>query len=209
VMFHGNFVGLVKASVQLQLRARSPLDVLREERDLVSLARRHFAKENWRIFGDCEAIVPSHQQVADTCRSHRLDPARVHVVPNDVDASVFRPRPQADARAALGLPDGFLFVCAGRLSCEKGVHHALRALALARNSAPDAGLLVVGDGSERSRLERLASDLGLHDRVVFTGAQPPERMPAFLASAERSSFRQSATRLRRSLCSRRWPAARR
>jgi glycosyltransferase involved in cell wall biosynthesis len=188
VMFHGNFVGLVKASAQRQLRARSPLDLLREERGLASLARRHFAKANWRIFRDCEAIVPSHQQLADTCRSHRLDPARVHVVPNGVDASVFRPRSQEEARAALSLPDGFLFVCAGRLSREKGMHHALRALTLGRDRAPDAGLLVVGDGAERSRLERLAFDLGLHDRVVFTGAQPPEQMPTFLAAADAFLF---------------------
>ena len=206
VMFHGNFVGLVKASAQRQLRARSPLDLLREERGLASLARRHFAKANWRIFRDCEAIVPSRQQVADTCRSHCLDPARVHVVPNGVDASVFRPRSQEEARAALSLPDGFLFVCAGRLSREKGMHHALHALTLGRDRAPDAGLLVVGDGAERSRLERLAFDLGLHDRVVFTGAQPPEQMPRSSLRPTRSSFRQSAMRLRRSSCPRRWRA---
>jgi len=188
VMFHGNFVGLVKASLRRQLRARNLLDVAREQRGLLSLARRHYAKGNSRVFRDCEAIVPSAQQVAGTCRSHRLDPARVHVVPNGVDTALFRPLPRDETRAALGLPMGFLFVCDGRLSHEKGTHHALRALALAREQAPDACLLVVGDGAERARLERLASDLGLAGRAVFAGARPPEKMPEFLSAADAFLF---------------------
>jgi glycosyltransferase involved in cell wall biosynthesis len=188
VMFHGNFMGLVKASFQRQLRVRNPVQVAREQRGLLSLARRHYAKGNSWVFRDCEAIVPSAQQVADTCRSHRLDPARVHVVPNGVDTAIFRPLPRDETRAALGLPAGFLFVCAGRLSREKGTHHALRALALARERAPDARLLVVGDGAERPRLERLTSKLGLGEQILFLGAQPPEKMPALLASADAFLF---------------------
>jgi glycosyltransferase involved in cell wall biosynthesis len=164
------------------------MQVAREQRGLLSLARRHYAKGNSWVFRDCEAIVPSAQQVADTCRSHRLDPARVHVVPNGVDTALFRPLPRDETRAALGLPAGFLFVCAGRLSREKGTHHALNALALARERAPDARLLVVGDGAERPRLERLTSKLGLRERVLFLGAQPPEKMPALLASADAFLF---------------------
>jgi glycosyltransferase involved in cell wall biosynthesis len=186
VMFHGNYVGLVKASLRRQLRTPHPRNFLREQRNLVTLTRRHFAKGNGWVFRECEAIVPSAQQVADTCRSHRLDTARVHVVPNGVDTALFRPLPRAETRAALGLPDGFLFACAGRLSHEKGTHHALRALALV--GVPDTSLLVVGDGAERNRLERLSSRLGLDERVLFLGAQPPERMPALLASADAFLF---------------------
>ena len=184
VMFHGNFYGLAKASLQRQYRRRRALEVLREQRGLFGLARRHFAKGNWRVFRACEAIVPARQQLADTCLSHLLDPARVHVVPYGIDVSAFRPRPKAEARAALGLPDGFVFVCAGRLNREKGMHHAVRALAIVHESLPDARLLVVGDGEERAALERLARKLGVTERVIFAGAQKPERMPAYIAAGD-------------------------
>lgn len=184
VMFHGNFYGLAKASLQRQYRTRRPLPVLREQRGLFQLARRHFAKGNWRVFRACEAIVPARQQLGDTCLSHRLDPARVHVVLQGIDVSAFRPRPQAEARAALGLPDGFILVCAGRLNREKGTHHALHALAIMHESLPDARLLIVGDGEERAALERLARQLGITERVMFAGTQNPERMPAYIAAGD-------------------------
>ena len=184
VMFHGNFLGIVKASVRRQVRARQPTGVLREQYGLLLLARRHFSKGNWRVFRECEAMVLTRQQLVDTCRSHCLDPERVHVVPSGLDTSVFRPRPRAEARAALGLPDGFLFICAGRLESGKGTHHALNALALMGEPGQHARLLVVGDGAERAALERLARELGLSERVIFAGAQRPERMPAYIAAAD-------------------------
>ncbi len=184
VMFHGNFLGLVKASFRRQLRSRRPLAVLQEQWSLLHLARSHLAHGNWRLFRACEAIVPSRQQVADTCRSHRLDPARVHVVPNGVDTAVFRPRPGRRLRAELGLPPGLLFACAGRLTADKGTHHAVAALASLRQRGCDARLLIVGDGAERPRLEQLARDLRVADWVLFVGRQPPERMPSYLAAAD-------------------------
>jgi glycosyltransferase involved in cell wall biosynthesis len=184
VEFHGNFLGLVKASLRRQLRSHRAAHILREQRGLARLARRHMAKGNWRLFRACEAIVPSAHQVADTCRSHLLRPERVHVVPNGVDTALFRPRPRTETRAELGLPDGLVFLCAGRLAADKGTHHALRALASLRQRGCDGRLVVVGDGEERERLERLARDLQLAEGVVFAGRQPPERMPLYFAAAD-------------------------
>jgi phosphatidyl-myo-inositol dimannoside synthase len=44
---------------------------------------------------------------------------------------------------------------------------------------PDALLLLVGDGPNRSRVERLAQRLGVADSVIFTGSVPWEEMPAY------------------------------
>src|SRR5262249_2022313 len=53
----------------------------------------------------------------------------------------------------------------GRLVPEKGVDLLLRAFA----GLNGASLVVVGDGWQRSKLERLAGELGLAGRVRFTG----------------------------------------
>jgi glycosyltransferase involved in cell wall biosynthesis len=52
----------------------------------------------------------------------------------------------------------------------------------------DVRLLVVGDGPERGALQRLARELGVTERVIFAGAQKPERMPVYIAAADALLF---------------------
>jgi glycosyltransferase involved in cell wall biosynthesis len=184
-MFHGTLLGAVKAVAKSALRTRRPVPVLRGLRHIQWLAtHEHFRNGNWYRFRACEAIVPSRQQLKDTCRSCLLKPSRVHVVPNGIDADLFRPRPVAEARAELGLGREPLFACVGRLSRDKGIHHALRALALLDNDAARPKLVIVGDGEEREHLERLAHELQVDTRVTFAGAQAPEKVPLYLAAAD-------------------------
>jgi len=68
----------------------------------------------------------------------------------------------------------------GRLEQQKGLDVLLGALSvLPHDTAATFELLVVGDGGQRSELERQASRLGC--RVTFTGAHPQARLllPAF------------------------------
>ncbi len=60
-------------------------------------------------------------------------------------------------------------VALGDLLPHKGLHLAIAALARLRGAWR---LDIVGDGPQRSRLERLAARLGLADRVAFLGALP-------------------------------------
>ena len=59
----------------------------------------------------------------------------------------------------------------------------LRAFALVQQRFPDARLKVVGDGSQRAELERLARELGLR-QTEFTGLVVPDRMPALYEEAD-------------------------
>jgi glycosyltransferase involved in cell wall biosynthesis len=61
-----------------------------------------------------------------------------------------------------------LIVCVGRLSPEKDQRTLIRAMALMPADLKWR-LAIVGDGAERSALETLARELGLADRIVFTG----------------------------------------
>ena len=60
-----------------------------------------------------------------------------------------------------------LIVSVGRLSPEKGHKYLIKAFSMLKNK--DWKLALIGDGSERKSLEKLVSDLGLNDRVIFTG----------------------------------------
>jgi glycosyltransferase involved in cell wall biosynthesis len=109
---------------------------------------------------------------------HGLEPARVHVVPSGTDPDHFLPVPPAEARRALGLDParplvGFVGLCYRH----QGVPTLLAALA--RLGAP-VEALVVGDGVMRPAWEELARDLGVADRVRFTGAVAYADVPAYL-----------------------------
>lgn len=97
-------------------------------------------------------------------RRHR---ARAHVFPNALVAlddlpSPAEPRPAGDRVA--------LFV--GRLLPWKGGAIALEVIA----QTPDWRLVVIGDGPDRRRLERLARRRGVVERVEFRGWQPREEV---------------------------------
>ena len=57
----------------------------------------------------------------------------------------------------------------GRLSYEKGIDMAIKALPKIRKGIPDVSLRIVGDGHERNELEKLVTELGLNKVVEFTG----------------------------------------
>lgn len=69
-----------------------------------------------------------------------------------------------------------VLLCLGRLSREKGVDRALRAMAALAPRLPAGRLIVAGDGPERVELEALARELGLSERVAFRGWIEPERV---------------------------------
>lgn len=76
-------------------------------------------------------------------------------------------------RRKWGIPDSALVVgTVGRLERQKGTAHLISAVSRARTDQPDLVLLVVGNGSRRPQLERLAQDLGVRESVIFTGALP-------------------------------------
>jgi glycosyltransferase involved in cell wall biosynthesis len=90
------------------------------------------------------------------------------IVPNGIDLGAFPPA-GADARAAargkLGLGEGPLVVCVGRLSRQKGQDVLLDAWPLVSRRVPEARLVLVGDGPEGDRLRaRAREDVSLVGR---------------------------------------------
>jgi len=67
-------------------------------------------------------------------------------------------------------PAAFTISTAARLIERKKIHVLVEAFAALRRSAPSSRLVIIGEGAERPRLERLALQLGVAPAVEFTGA---------------------------------------
>jgi len=97
--------------------------------------------------------------------------SRVEVVPNFLDWEAFQKTPPLDIHRKPLFPDfdGLVIGTASRLHPGKGIHVLIQAFARLVKIIPDVRCLIVGEGPEKARLQQLARDLGIEDRVVFTG----------------------------------------
>jgi glycosyltransferase involved in cell wall biosynthesis len=95
------------------------------------------------------------------------------VIYNGFDSERFRPDAEARhrLRTAWGVGAEKLIGVAARLAPFKG--HGIFFTAIARITArhPDTRYVVVGDGPQKPRLEHLAGELGVADKIIWAGAQ--------------------------------------
>lgn len=101
------------------------------------------------------------------------DGRRIRIMENGVDF----PRGRADKeevsllRSDLGLDGhGPVFIFVGRLLWYKGIRHILDSLKLLDQRGTDFRMMIVGDGADRAEIEQYTQELGLMDKVIFTGA---------------------------------------
>jgi glycosyltransferase involved in cell wall biosynthesis len=101
----------------------------------------------------------------------RLNPGRVHTIPNGIDLARF-PGTHDPAVAAAWPGEGPVVATVAALRAEKNLGRLIRAFAAAIGAQPAAGparLVIIGDGPERTGLERLAAQLGMTEHVIFAG----------------------------------------
>lgn len=114
-------------------------------------------------------VVPSQTLVDIATQVWRLDAATVRRIPNGVDCERFAAAPDPAALPGFDTAPGQVIVgTVAPLRREKNLDRLLHAFDRAARDLP-ARLLILGDGAERPRLEALAAELDLADRVVFAG----------------------------------------
>ncbi len=158
--FYSNVLGVLAGRL-----ARVPV-VVASQRDLGDL-RPPFQR---RIHGTVlrlahRVLVNSPAVVERLPQGPALDPKRIVLIPNGVDAERFSPRTSARARRGERVMIGTL----GNLRPEKGLADLIRAAVLVREHCPEARFVVWGDGPLRPDLDRSIEELGLGGVVELRG----------------------------------------
>jgi glycogen(starch) synthase len=125
-----------------------------------------------------EAVLAITPRLFRLLVSEGVEKDRVHLIPPGVNPSLFD-GPFEDPFVGVGKPR-VLFV--GRLAPQKGVRTLVAAAGLLEDES--AQVILVGDGPERSALEREAERLGAGDRLHFVGFVAHDRLPPALAHAD-------------------------
>jgi len=126
-----------------------------------------------RLFRKFDAVIAVSRPIAEALERSGVDPERIRLIPNAWSGEVdFLDR--SAARETLQLaPNDLVVGWVGRLIHAKGADVFLRALAMIRDLPFKAA--VIGDGPERTALERLSARLGIAGSVRFYGAIPDAR----------------------------------
>jgi len=122
-------------------------------------------------------------------------PDRVVVIPSAVDVETFQPVPRDEARRRIGLvTDDPLVVYVGRMLPRKDIRNVVRAVAILieRTMLPVHFLVVGGDTPtpdpaatpEIGELQRLAAELGIADRVYFTGQRQASELRDYYSAGD-------------------------
>jgi glycosyltransferase involved in cell wall biosynthesis len=124
-----------------------------------------------RVWTDFQIVVCEVVR-EDLARHPAFDAERMCSIHNGVDAELFRPDPEAraKARAEFGYrPEHVVCGIAARLVPAKGHQYLFRAAAQIAGEFPQLRILVLGQGDLEAELRRMAEDVGLADMIHFAG----------------------------------------
>lgn len=109
----------------------------------------------------------------------------IEVLPNPVNFELYQNLDRTSIRTQYNLGDCKLLLTVGRLGKEKNLEFMLQSFfILLRKSSMDLRLMIVGAGPEERFLRDYAENLGMIDRVIFTGMVNPEQIPHYYAAAD-------------------------
>jgi len=132
-------------------------------------------------------IVAVSKCIADQLIDEQgIKPDRVKVIPNGVDVELFGNARQEreDVREELGIEDTEIVIgTVGRLAAVKDYTTLIQAFALVKAGGEGTiKLLMVGDGPERKKLEKIADEIGVREHVIFLGMR--DDVPRLMAAMD-------------------------
>lgn len=132
------------------------------------------------VLRESDLVIANSAYTASEFERFGVASGRLRVIYPGVDTARFRPAPPDPALIdRWGLDGKRVLLTIARLDERKGHDAVIRSLAALANDMPDLVYLIGGRGREENRLRRLTQNLGLDDRVIFTGYVPDEDLPKY------------------------------
>ncbi|GAH49238.1 unnamed protein product, partial [marine sediment metagenome] len=115
----------------------------------------------------------------------KICPKEITIIPNGVDLSRFETCSREDARQKLGIGkrEGII-LCVANLRVEKGHEYIVEAMEKVATNSPQSRLFIVGRDFQRGKIQKLALEKNLDQKVLFTGFIPPDKIPEYMVAAD-------------------------
>ena len=149
---------------------------------VLSSATRYLEKKVYSRVDAILAITPNHSRYVISLGAAE---SKVRLLYMPIDTSLFHPSVDCSkVRQKWGFAEKEkVIVFIGTLFEFSGLDAFIRQFPRVIERIPEAKLLIVGDGPQRKKLERIIAELGLENRVIITGFQPYQTMPQYISLA--------------------------
>ena len=135
-----------------------------------------------QVYSKADYILALTPKMSKYVTNLGADPSSVGLLLIPVDTKMFSPAPDSgDLRRKWGLgADDAIILFIGTLFDFSGLDILIRRFPEVIKERPGARLLIVGDGPQRSKLEKIIAEAGLQKQVIITGFQPYDTMPQYI-----------------------------
>lgn len=144
-----------------------------------SASQRHHSNYTKWLISKMDGVVATSQKTASYLERDAT------VILHGINLESFQPaQDRAEVRAALGLPDGCLLGCYGRIRHQKGTDAFVDAMIAICEGQPDVHGVVMGRATEKHQayleaLKAKVADRGLSDRIHFMPEVTVDKMAAW------------------------------
>ncbi len=136
-----------------------------------------------RYLEKCQHIITPSESIKQILIDNGIE-GDITAVPTGIDIAPFVEADGEPIRKEHGWGDDLVIISVGRLAKEKSFDTLLEAAAQVMSDRSHVRLVIVGGGLEEKSLAKLAKELGIADRVEFTGSIPFEVVPSYLKAAD-------------------------
>ena len=151
----------------------------------VANASREYRWVMRRAYRAAAAIIANSRQTAEMLENAGVLRDRLHVIHPAVDPERFHPDVDGSSiRQRFAGPDDALVLSVGRFHRRKGFDLTIEAIGRLKEQTPTVRCVIIGDGDDRPRLESLAREGGVADRVFFEGEVADELLPQYFAACD-------------------------
>lgn len=124
------------------------------------------------VLSNAEAVIALTSDMSLKIKS--FYPRKVHIVPNGVNIKVFRPDIYKKNK------NEKVICYVGNLRPVKGVKYLLEAFRLILEDKKNVKLIIIGDGPEKKRLEKLSKEINISSKIKFLGDIPNSKLQNYL-----------------------------
>ena len=122
----------------------------------------------------CDVVISPTQSIKEMLIDWGMM-SKIEVIPTGIKIEQFSAGNGNKIRDKFSIADDeILFLTVSRLTKEKSVDFLIKVFARLKKINPNRKIkfMIVGDGSDKMRLEKIAENIGVKSSIVFTGAVP-------------------------------------